>query len=330
MKKLNPVFLVIAFIMLATGGCEKEKSPLSNQPVTGSWHVIANAGAGFNGIYFFNSTTGWIFGENGVIKKTINGGYNWVNQESGVHDRLYSIYFRDSNKGFVAGYNKTLLKTGDGGETWTPVTIASDSATLFSSIHADNDRNIYFISNHGEIFCSENAGSSWQLVYDFDEWGYSFVNFKYKPIAFAMKTFDNNIQKSGDGGSSWQTVDLPAHWTGSVFFINENTGWFVEDWALSSAIHDSVVVYITHNAGATWQSLCSLSGMSFDDLYFADALQGWMTDPVTIYNTCDGGKTWSEQYKSQNEGFIRDLFFIDRSHGWALTNQGEIIKYSGD
>lgn len=329
MKKLYSVYVVIAFMLLASGGCEREKSPLSHQPVTGSWQVVANAGAGFNSIYFLNSTTGWLIGENGSIKKTINGGNNWVNQESGTNNRLYSIYFSDKNKGFAAGYNKTLLTTGDGGETWTPVTIESDSATLFSSIHADNDRNIYFISNHGEIFCSENTDNNWQLLYNFNDWGYSLVNFKHKPIAFAMKLHDNTIQKTSDSGNSWQAFNLPSHWTGSVFFINENTGWFIEDWALSSAIHDSAVVYITHNAGAAWQSLCSLPGMSFNDLYFADAQQGWMTDPVTIYNTCDSGKSWFKQYKVQNESFLRDLFFIDRDHGWALTNQGDIIKYSG-
>ena len=40
------------------------------------------------GLYFINSQTGWAYGFLNNIKKTTNGGINWISQNSGTNESL--------------------------------------------------------------------------------------------------------------------------------------------------------------------------------------------------------------------------------------------------
>lgn len=66
-------------------------------------------------IYCPNNNTCYAVGDSGTILKTINGGADWVNQNSVTTEKLNSIFFTDEDTGFIVGENGLILKTINGG-----------------------------------------------------------------------------------------------------------------------------------------------------------------------------------------------------------------------
>ena len=69
-------------------------------------------------VYFVDTSTGWVVGENGLIIKTTNGGTSWDVQNSGTSNSLHSIHFIDQNIGWAVGDDATILHTTNGGVTF--------------------------------------------------------------------------------------------------------------------------------------------------------------------------------------------------------------------
>jgi len=56
-----------------------------------------------------------------------------------------------------------------------------------------------------------------------------------------------------------------------------------------------------------------------DDVYFVNALRGWVVNGSgNIYRTTNGGATWETQF-SLSSTYIRSVAFTDSLHGWAGT-----------
>jgi photosystem II stability/assembly factor-like uncharacterized protein len=67
-------------------------------------------------LYFVNQDTGYICGRDGYIMKSVNGGINWVTQNTPTTNYLWSIFFASTDTGYTVGCNGTILKTVSGGE----------------------------------------------------------------------------------------------------------------------------------------------------------------------------------------------------------------------
>ena len=316
---------MFCLIFISIIGCNKNS--LSNNLQNGSWNIISDLSEGMNTIFFIDSKNGWAVGDNGKIKVTRNGGFRWSNQNSLTDNRLVSVYFVDNQTGFASGFNNTLIYTKNKGDTWESITVASDSASIYSSLHSDNDNNLYFISNYGEIFYSNDLGNNWNCKYTFDNWGYYYLDFSNNPTDYAMRFMGNTLNKTIDGGNSWNTYPTPSQWTEEIFFLNKDYGWVTENWGPSSMIHDSVTIYMTTNGGETWVRQSSLPGLTLDNIVFVDSLEGWVSRITKIYYTSNSGKSWICQFETEDIGFIKDIFFLDTRNGWVLTSQGKIIKY---
>ncbi|MBN1633528.1 MAG: T9SS type A sorting domain-containing protein [Ignavibacteria bacterium] len=66
-------------------------------------------------------------GSNGIIIKSINGGLNWVQQQSGTTNSLRKIYQVSPNEFWISGDNGTMLHTTNGGTNWILQTVNSAS-----------------------------------------------------------------------------------------------------------------------------------------------------------------------------------------------------------
>ena len=91
----------------------------------------------FNDLFFLNNNLGYIVGEGGAVKKTIDGGVSFTNVNTGTIKALYSVFFLDANTGWVCGDEGVVFKTINGGTNWTPQTLPTFtmSLTLFSQMH---------------------------------------------------------------------------------------------------------------------------------------------------------------------------------------------------
>jgi photosystem II stability/assembly factor-like uncharacterized protein len=132
------------------------------------------------------------------------------------------------------------------------------------------------------------------------------------------------IYLTNDGGTTWNPVHAGFIPGGSIFsinslFTNDSTGF----------ISDGKNFHKTSDGGKSWysDSLGSKIG-SIQDVFFVNENIGYIIDGRIgfIYKTTNGGKTFTFF-----KGFyyvISSLFYINDSLGWAVGEQGLIVKNS--
>jgi len=74
-----------------------------------------------NGIFFLNSTTGFVVGNNGLILKTTNSGTTWTSSYPTIFN-LQAVTFVSATEGWVVGGNGIILHTTNAGTSWTSFT----------------------------------------------------------------------------------------------------------------------------------------------------------------------------------------------------------------
>ena len=81
----------------------------------------------YDSIEFPTRRVGWIFGGNGVIAKTTDGGASWKRQASRTTQRITGACFIDARIGFAVGDEGAILRTVDGGSHWESQDVGADS-----------------------------------------------------------------------------------------------------------------------------------------------------------------------------------------------------------
>ena len=329
----NLLQIIILLVLTFIQGVSQSYSFLLKTQGMYEWNTISEIPNGLNVIYFIDSTNGWVIGDEGKILATEDGGVSWFPQNSGTTNRLTSIYFINNENGFACGYNRTLIYTNDKGNTWSPIQLDSTVGSIYSSLGTDPDDNLYIISNYGEIFFSNDSGKIWANIYNFNDWGFTYIDYSNYPICFAKRFGFGVFFRSPDGGNSWEELNTPTRFDGDFCLLNAKTGWVTENWAPSSSYHDSASIFITIDSGRTWDRQTTIEGICINNIVFVDSLEGWSSSYTlrrhTIFHTSDGGQSWVSQFDFEIDslGVINDIFFLDNQTGWALTNRDKIIKY---
>ncbi|MBK6773324.1 MAG: hypothetical protein IPG78_14605 [Ignavibacteria bacterium] len=116
-------------------------------------------------IIFTDNSTGYIFGNNGNILKTVNGGYNWTLLTSGTTQTIRNAYFVAPNiiyaVGSSAGANSLILKSTNDGASWSTQT--SPASQNLNSVHFINANTGIVSGNNGTIVRTTNGGANWTL-----------------------------------------------------------------------------------------------------------------------------------------------------------------------
>jgi len=93
------------------------------------WQNPLPQGVNLFSVNFPNDTIGFSVGMDGKILKTVNGGNDWFEQESGVATTFASVFFPNLDTGYVVGYATTIHKTTNGGEDWFQLPSPSPALT---------------------------------------------------------------------------------------------------------------------------------------------------------------------------------------------------------
>jgi photosystem II stability/assembly factor-like uncharacterized protein len=118
-------------------------------------------------IYMRDSELGWFVGGmsdppySPVIKKTTDGGENWIEKTPPFGYNLRAVQFLSDTEGWVCGRFGTILHTLDGGETWEDHSYPT-GATLFDLMFTSGQRGCV-VGDSATILFTEDGGETWDL-----------------------------------------------------------------------------------------------------------------------------------------------------------------------
>lgn len=285
---------------------------LKNVPV---WKNIFNNSAACYGMDFINSNTGWVVGITGLIKKTTNGGANWIIQSPQVsYYDLYSVYFTDANTGFAVGEFGEMEKTTNGGTNWSWQN-SGDYEDKYSVYFIDANTG-YIIGSGGKILKTTNTGTNWIGQN-------SQTSASLHSVCFADA---NTGYIAGSGGTILKTTNSGTNWIAqtpqfngsflSVYFTDGNTGY---------AVGDQGTIMKTTNGGTSWIGQVTYTPINFTSVYFLNADVGYVCGGEAIYKTHNGGHDWVMDDLGQNiVNSMQAVEFIvenNTAFGFAVGNK---------
>ena len=322
------LLLIFVGIELAGG------MPATAQEIVWEEHTIPIENIRINDLALVDAETAWAVGVVDVnpgarppqvvptIIHTADGGKTWVEQETGVERGvLNAVCLVETETAIAVGQDHgtrapLVLWTADGGQRWSRATLPPGQGQGYL-------RNIIFASD----------GTGWGVGHDYDEsesllWCSSDLRAwtaqshpipkgaRLSAIAFptAMAGYAVGyirrespkpfMLKTVDGGDTWTEVAPPLT-EGTpidIFFLDEQTGWVV------GASGDDGLVLKTTDGGASWEvTRVHYSPLYFKQVFFLDSLRGLALGSIetddkyysAIWETQDGGATWSEWYKTE-------------------------------
>jgi photosystem II stability/assembly factor-like uncharacterized protein len=242
-----------------------------------------------------------------TIAHTSNGGASWqsttINNITGglAQDTLRFInpqqgWLATTNAEGMMHYTTNFYHTIDGGQTWTNVSGPTRSTSI-----------------SGISFSGPQLG--WTGLY----WPGTGVQ----------------VQKTVNGGKSWQQLQLPIPaginsqqigqtQTNAPVLIGVN-GLLPAHITYGNAPRTSLVLYTTHNSGATWIA-GTIASFDSSDVYALDTQRVWAeeTHSNTLHFSSDGGKTWSQL--AQTPAHFGALSFVDIHNGWSIDDAGDLYQ----
>lgn len=260
----------------------------------------------FNGVTISNGKTWIVGGEYGYGRIFVNekndSNYKEKSKIFSLAD-LNSIEFIDDNFGYASG--GAILKTTNSGKTWEDISLFNIE---FYSMCILNRDFIALAGRLGEFVKSTDAGESWSITSPFTAYTYTKMKFFTPKLGVALSQ-DSYLQKTLDGGSSWEKITEPG--IGDFYFADSLFGWL----SRSSWDFDYAEVYKTTDGGKTWNYTEQIK--SIYNMYFLNDKIGWTISNNQLLKTTDSGDNWEiiNYNLIQN---VKEMIFADENNCYFL------------
>ncbi len=176
------------------------------------------------GIAFTSPETGYLAGSIN-IKKTTNGGTNWIDVYTSSQNEIFGdIFFTNVNTGYAVGSYGKLLKTTNAGASWNSSTIPN-SGTFLNSIFFVDDNTGYAVGGESKSLKTTDAGATWSVM-NITSGFLNFNNVFFIDINTGYVSHGAGIFKTTNGGTTWFQLNTPAGGYNNVQFRN-NYGYAI-------------------------------------------------------------------------------------------------------
>lgn len=254
-----------------------------------------------------------------LIKKTVDGGQNWIDLEASFTKQvgdiwanisrftlLYNVLAVEENITYVIS-NNMLYYSGDGGQNWIQLNYVEDTSTITKNGIVSNSLKragnlVYFASKNQFYKGNLDTPNTPFVAYD-APWD---------------KTYTN---------SKWMAQSLI-----SIDFADELNGWaLVEDRSDSKYAY---ILYKTVDGGMHWKQLSGVTDYKFDDVEFPTS-ELYVVNNQQLYAFCygatgrivssnNGGVTWKYEEtnaeRSIKTNYVRFFKFGDEIRVYPLLS----------
>ncbi len=239
-------------------------------------------------ISFIDSMNGMIGTWEGVVLRTSDGGYAWLEQDIryGSSLRIHAVSMADSSVAYAVTSEGEVFKTLDGGASW--VSKGWPTGSYLYAVSFIDANNGAVTGGSGEIGYTTDGGNSWSLASLGGD--ITFYNIAYvdNQTIFAVGS-RGVIARSTDAGITWS---LRSGSISDVFrslsFKGNNIGYVVGYSGLLMPL-----ILKTTDGGTTWSTQSTVYDKMLSDVSFLDASRGVACGEGSILSTLDGGITWT-------------------------------------
>ncbi len=293
-----------------------------------------------NAVHFLNQDTGYVAGDGGFIRKTEDGGENWIFQATGGVGQIFnSLDFINEETGIIVGTDASILKL-TAPNNWDEINDGFGAPIILNDVEFPSQNIGYAVGrnqNNSVVLKTIDGGETWQqLVLPINGIleASSFISVNSGFIVGR----NGIILKTDNGGDNWDIIDdgFPvAYDYYSVQFVSQNTV-FVSG-------NDGVIIR-SNNDGLNWtmletyRSQLPVGLVTYNSLHFIDHMNGFAVASKNgsyqvVLRTTDGGAFWGIQNSNAfdqngvNDAALDAVHFGSNNVGYAVGYDGTIIKY---
>ena len=275
---------------------------------------------------FINSDTGWIFGFNGTVLRTNDGGSTWLDQSVPSSYEIYVGLFLDGNHGWIAAADEYQNKYGhiygttDGGNTWNLQFLNNDCAIRdLSFINPDTGWALAYCQQFDPVAVyrnfflkTNNGGDNWFVLDSLDKSYFRKMDFINDSLGYIAGAGTPNLMKTVDGGMSWQASPHASNaGLTDICFTDAANGYSCGN-----------NFYYTHNSGASWNyTYCYFANGV--DMY--DEFNGWTFTINKVYKVTNGGENVDYQFTS-DKSILADISALDSANAYAVGRNVSIFS----
>ena len=294
---------------------------------------LNNSVSRISDIYFINSTTGFLCGNNSVKAfKTTNAGLNWV-QMSNLPVTAFDyecVYAIDENNILMgtnsAGMYRNVVRTTNGGATWINQNLPGSLVVDFKDIVFKNASTGFICgnseANNPSYFATTtDGGASWvEEVFPNKQHGLYDLHYKGSKV-YALGASFTKYYTSSNNGLTWDSVsfDDPSN-------SNQPFQWFVYSFDINS--NNEIVVgargkvNVSYDGGSSWRNKNYAVGNNEANIQSVYAQPGtsnvWAGDGLgRIVRSTNGGDNWSI-YQTTNSYSYYQIEMLNSQTGYAV------------
>lgn len=276
--------------------------------------VPFNLNSPLYGVFFLDSTNGWLFGNNNY--RTTDGGNTWT--ELPILGSTYGMHF----------FSQTVGYADTGGELWLTTNAGDDWALLLNDITAidfHDNLNALAASPHG-IYRTTDGGATFDIVLEAQEGG-SAPSAEFLTATTALGVIDDTIVRSTDGGTTWTTITSAQGRTNFEIVSSD----IVLAWSGPTIFNTDGQLLRSTDGGLTWTDLGTVFQHGAGSFTMVDGQTIVAADtPGNLFRSTDAGETWMQVHVSP--GHHPSSFssatpaFADTQNGYFGYAEGYLIK----
>lgn len=281
-----------------------------------------NTDAGFfliNKIKFLSSSVGWAAGDNGFLRKTINGGQTWTTVNTTFFDNFNDISFVGANTVYLVTSDGNLIKSTNGGTTWTSQNVSNQKLNAIQFMSSTIG---YIAADSGKVYRTNNGGTAWALLQTGTTYNCLKMQFLNNTTGYILLNICA-ILKTSNGGNTWNMVNIPFCWDSrAMYFTGVDTGYVSDETYKMFKSTDGFATY-------TIDTICS---ERITDIYFVNNNNGYAVPSninsrefCDIMYTSNGGESWDSYSLPYSRG-MRSIFALDTSTIYIAGEANTIIR----
>jgi len=346
---LNAVDFMDPTLVSAVGQGGKVYTSVSG----GAWGLEYTSNNHLNDIYYYTTNEAYAVGDGGdVIVRSSNGSWA-VDPNSNINENLNGVHFGDlvTPVGIAVGDGGKIHRM-DGANT---TCVTDVSVPVMNASQMVTNLIGYAVGEDGTIIKTTDAGISWSILVTPPSVLTTGLNALYftSPLVGYVVGDAGTLLTTSDGGASWTPTTHGTEDLNDIYFADATTGVIVGDngtvytYNSTSTLWDPVSTSnftISIEASPSGGTLTDLSTTSFNAVYAASGVWFIAGDASTLFKSMDNGLSWDELYDGSGLNIntdlkwtesiltiasienLNDIYFADQYYGWALADNGIIIK----